>query len=103
SSVLALGQAAVLCAPLVVRGKSIGALYVDAASSGASFDGRARALLERFAQAAALAVSGARERRLLDRVLEAPLDVDELLDAALGILVELTGAARGRVLEQLPS
>src|SRR5581483_3460981 len=74
----------------------------DAANSGATFDARARALLARFAQAAALAVAGARERRLLDRVLDAPLDVDELLDAALGLLVELTGAAHGRVLEQLP-
>jgi transcriptional regulator with GAF, ATPase, and Fis domain len=99
TSVLALGQAAVLCAPLAVRGKTIGALYVDAKGAQVRFDARARALLERFAQAAALAVASARERRLLDGVLDAPLDVDELLDAALALLVELTGAARGRVLE----
>ncbi len=99
SSVLALGATAFLCAPLAVRGKTIGALYLDAPGAAASFDERARALLERFAQAAALAVSGARERRLLDGVLDAPLDVDELLDASLALLVELTGAARGRVLE----
>ena len=99
SSVLALGHAAVLCAPLVVRGKTIGALYVDAPGGAASFDDRARSLLERFAQAAALAVAGARERKMLDRVLEAPLDVDELLDATLALLLELTGAARGRVVE----
>ena len=99
SSVLALGHAAVLCAPLVVRGKTIGALYLDAPGGAASFDDRARSLLERFAQAAALAVAGARERKMLDRVLDAPLDVDELLDATLALLLELTGAARGRVVE----
>jgi transcriptional regulator with GAF, ATPase, and Fis domain len=102
SSVLALGSAAVLCAPLTVRGKTIGALYLDAPGAAASFDARARALLDRFASAASLAVSAARERGLVDRVLDSPLDVDELLDAALALLLELTGAARGRVLEVTP-
>ncbi len=59
-SIANLGLRSVLCVPLVVRGECVGAVYVDNRLNQAVFSSEDRAVLEAFAEQAAIAIQNAR-------------------------------------------
>jgi adenylate cyclase len=60
TSVLQYGIRSVMCAPLRVRGKGVGIVYVDSRSESALFDATALDLLAAFCNQAAIAIDNAR-------------------------------------------
>ena len=51
---------AVICAPLMVRGKPLGILYLDTPAGGGSFPSHSRSFIEAFVELAAIALENAR-------------------------------------------
>jgi signal transduction histidine kinase len=113
-SVTALSLRSLICAPLRVRGRVIGAAFVDNRLQAGAFTRDDLQLLMAFANQAATAIENARlfqqtdaalARRVdeltlfqrIDQQLNRSLDLGEVLDLALGWAIALTGADGGSI------
>lgn len=113
-SVMGLRLRAIMCAPLLVRGRTIGATFVDNRLQRGIFSEDDLQLLIAFANQAAIAIDNARlfqqtdqalARRVdelslfqrIDQQLNRSLDLAEVLDLALTWAVTLTGADGGSI------
>src|SRR5437879_5409268 len=66
-SIVAFGIRSIMCAPLIVRGDCIGAVYVDSRLTARVFDSKHRALLLAFCNQAAIAINNARLFRQVEQ------------------------------------
>ena len=112
SSVIGLALRSIMCAPLQTRGKTIGAVYVDNRIRTGTFSQDDLGMLAAFANQAAIAIENARlftmiDQKLatrvqelslmqqIDRELNTSLDLQRVMDLALGWAVKLADADSG--------
>ena len=111
-SVIGYHLRSIVCIPLHVRGKIIGALYMDSRLKSGVFSEKDIPMLMAFANQAAVAIENARLYTLtdlalaarveelttlqqLDRELNASLDIEHVLELTLSWAMRATGAKRG--------
>jgi PAS domain S-box-containing protein len=79
-SIMAYGIRSIMCAPLVVRDKSIGAVYVDSRVSANLFSSKHRDLLVAFCNQAAIAIDNARLFADLNRAIQKVSEDKQYMD-----------------------